>query len=81
MQLRTFMNSLSETESIIMWIMLILTIGMIHELIIYIRKYNKKRKEEKQNKKKAIQWLVNALKRIEVKYHKSFINWHKKQKD
>ena len=81
MHIRNFLISLNETETTIMGITLILTIGMIHELIIYIKKYNKKSKEEKQNKKKATLRLVNALKRIEDKYHKSFIDWHKNQKD
>jgi hypothetical protein len=61
--------------------MLILTIGTIHELIVYIKKQIMKRKEEQKNKKKSVQRLVNALKRIEDRYHKSFIDWHKNNKD
>ena len=81
MHIRNFLISLNETETNIFGIMLILTIGTIHELIVYIKKQITKRKEEQKNKNKSVQRLVNALQRIEDKYNKSFIDWHKNNKD
>ena len=51
MHIRNFLISLNETETNIFGIMLILTIGTIHELIVYIKKQITKRKERTKKQK------------------------------
>jgi len=77
----SILNNLSSTQSTILELILFFTFGIIISLPNYIRKHKKKRKEKEYEKKKAIQWLVNVLQKVEDKHHKSFIDWYKNDKD
>ena len=61
MHIRNFLISLNETETNIFGIMLILTIGTIHELIVYIKKQITKRKERTKKQKEICSEISKYL--------------------